>query len=269
MVIWRLLGTGGFLWPCFFSLAACSCQDSPDMRRRFFVPKFDGQQVVMEGAAAHHLGRVLRAQPGQLYELSDGATVWLGRVENVTRDRVEFQLTEQLPAYIAPLKTTLLLAVVKFDAFEWALEKATELGVTRIVPLAAARSEKALLAAAPKRAERWRKILLESSQQSRRVQLPVLGALSEPEAAFPAYDDSLRIFLSESPEAKSLRHSLVGVSASSAVLAIGPEGGWTNDEFAAARRASFTEASLGKLILRTETAVIVSLAVLNFAFSMD
>jgi 16S rRNA (uracil1498-N3)-methyltransferase len=239
------------------------------MRRRFFVPKFDGQHAVMEGEAAHHLGRVLRAQPGQLYELSDGQTVWLGRVENVTRDRVEFQLTEQLPTYIPQLKTTLLLSVVKFDAFEWALEKATELGASRIVPLAAARSEKALLAAAPKRSERWRKILLESAQQSRRVQLPLLDALAKPELAFSTCQDGLQILLSESSGAKSLRDSLASVNANAAVLAIGPEGGWTDDEFSAARQAGFAEASLGRHILRAETAVIASLAILNFALSTD
>ena len=95
----------------------------------------------------------MRAQTGQLYELSDGDKVWLGRIEKVGRDGVEFALVEELPAYQPAADVTLLLAVVKFDAFEWAIEKATELGVSTIVPLAAARSEKALLAAAEKRAE--------------------------------------------------------------------------------------------------------------------
>ena len=74
----------------------------------------------MKGEAAHHLGRVLRAQAGQLYELSDGQRVWLGRIEAVTRERVEFALIEELPAYHPAVELTLLLAVVKFDAFEWA-----------------------------------------------------------------------------------------------------------------------------------------------------
>lgn len=128
----------------------------------------------MRGDKAHHLGVVLRAHVGQLYELSDGAHVWLGRVETVARDRVEFALIEQLPAREPALRTTLLLSIVKFDSFEWAIEKATELGVTSIVPLASARSEKGLLAGAEKRAERWRKIILEAAQQSRRMRLPVL-----------------------------------------------------------------------------------------------
>src|ERR1700688_513929 len=110
----------------------------------------------MEGEAAHHLGRVLRAQQGQLYELSDGQQVRLGRIEKVARDHIEFALLEEIPAHQPAIDVTLLLSVVKFDAFEWALEKATELGVSTVVPLAAARSEKALLAAAVKRSERWK-----------------------------------------------------------------------------------------------------------------
>jgi 16S rRNA (uracil1498-N3)-methyltransferase len=239
------------------------------MRRRFFVDHFENQHASMHGDLAHHVGRVLRAQPGQLYELSDGTTLWLSKIEAVTKDRVDFALLEQLQTHIPQLHTTLLLSIVKFDAFEWALEKATELGVSRIVPIAATRSEKALVAAAVKRAGRWQKILLESSQQSRRVQLPVLAPLTKPEAGFAAPTDSIKILLSESPKAQPLRRLLSAHQSPSATLAIGPEGGWTDAEFADARASSFLEASLGQLILRTETAVIAALANLNFALSPD
>ena len=223
----------------------------------------------MEGEAAHHLGRVLRAQTGQLYELSDGQHARLARIENITRDRIEFALLEELPSNQPSLDVTLLLAIVKFDAFEWAIEKATELGVTTIVPLAAARSEKALLAAAQKRAERWNRILLESSQQSRRVRIPVLGELTKPESAFASCSEGTRVMLSERAEAPLMRAVLDGQRAASAVLVIGPEGGWTDAEFEACRRAGFHEASLGKLILRAETAVVAALASLNYALSAD
>jgi 16S rRNA (uracil1498-N3)-methyltransferase len=239
------------------------------MRRRFFVQKFDHGRATIEDEAAHHVGRVLRAQRGQLYELSDGSSAWLGRIETVTRDRVDFALIEELPSYVPSLQTTLLLAVVKFDAFEWALEKATELGAIRILPLAASRSEKALLSAAPKRAERWKKILLEASQQSRRLQVPQLEALAQPETAFRTNNRGLCVLLSESLNAMPLRDLLSGNQSSSAVLAVGPEGGWTDAEFAAARSAAFQEASLGRLILRTETAVVASLAAINFALSSE
>jgi len=239
------------------------------VRRRFFVQQFEGMNAVMEGEAAHHLGRVLRAQEGQQYELSDGHRVFLARIERAGRDRIDFALEEEVPAHKPRLDVTLLLSIVKFDAFEWAIEKATELGVATIVPLAAVRSEKGLLAAAEKRAERWRKILLEASQQSRRVDLPVLAPAVKPEQAFAAYSGGVRLILSEQLEAGTLRAVLAGKKSDKVVLAIGPEGGWTEAEFAAAHEAGFLEASLGKLILRTETAVIAALASIGFALSAD
>jgi 16S rRNA (uracil1498-N3)-methyltransferase len=237
------------------------------VRRRFFVEKFEADRAVMQADAAHHLGRVLRAQAGQLYELSDGERVRLGRIEKVGRDRVEFALLEELPAHQPSLQVSLLLAVVKFDMFEWAIEKATELGVATIVPLAAARSEKALLSAAAKRAERWKKILLEASQQSRRVRVPVLAELAKPETVFASAREGLRVMLSERPDAPSLRKVLDGQQQTNATLAVGPEGGWTDAEFETARRGGFQEASLGNLILRTETAVVTALASLNYALN--
>jgi len=249
------------------------------MRRRFFVDKFEGGRAELRGEAAEHLGRVLRAEPGQVYELSDGEQVWLGRVEKNSRapsasgqgknGAIEFALIEQIPARESALRIKLLLSVVKFDRMEWSLEKATELGVTEIVPLAAARSEKALILATKKRAERWRKILLESAQQSRRLRPPVLHEIAKTEDAFAAANETVKIILSERADATPLREILQGVSASDVCLAIGPEGGWTDAEFAAAAKNQFREASLGREILRTETAVIASLAILRFALERD
>jgi 16S rRNA (uracil1498-N3)-methyltransferase len=158
---------------------------------------------------------------------------------------------------------------VKFDMFEWAIEKATELGVATIVPLSAARSEKALLSAAGKRADRWSKILLESSQQSRRIRVPFLAELVKPENAFASDKEGLRVMLSERPDAPLIRKALEGQRQTKASLAIGPEGGWTDAEFEAARRGGFQEASLGRLILRAETAVVAALASLNYALNLE
>jgi len=218
----------------------------------------------MTGDAAHHLGRVLRAEPGQLYELSDGQAAWLARIEDVSRDRVNFALVEPITSKEAPFQATLLLSIVKFDSFEWALEKATELGVCTIVPLAAARSEKALLQAAEKRAERWKKILLEASQQSRRVSIPVLTPVEKPGAAF-SRASGFKVMLSERAEARPMRSILPAQGTAQVTLAIGPEGGWTDEEFSTALSVGFREAALGGLILRTETAVIAALAGLNYA----
>jgi 16S rRNA (uracil1498-N3)-methyltransferase len=243
------------------------------VRRRFFVDEFTGTTAVIEGDAAHHLGHVLRAETGQLYELSDGSSAWLARIESVSRGRLEFALLEQLPAPQPTADVILLLSVVKFDAYEWAIEKATELGVSRIIPLAAARSERGLLAAARKRSERWEKILLEASQQSRRLRIPQLGDLAKPSQAFAGQTTGFRLLLSERSDApsigKSLGRSTHATPSVVVALAVGPEGGWTDDELIAARAAGFLEASLGQLILRTETAVIAALATLNFALSPE
>jgi 16S rRNA (uracil1498-N3)-methyltransferase len=247
------------------------------VRRRFFVEGFDGATATLRGESAVHLARVLRAERDQLYELSDGEKVWLARVERAGRDGVEFALVEPVVAQEAPLRIQLLLSIVKFDRFEWCLEKAAELGATEIVPLAAARTGRALIAAAAKRARRWEKILVESAQQARRISPPALAAVAKPEAAFAASPPSTRILFSESREAPALRDILLKVgshptpsrgapqSVRAATLAIGPEGGWTEDELVAARAAGFAEASLGANILRTETAVIAALAILNYA----
>jgi 16S rRNA (uracil1498-N3)-methyltransferase len=243
------------------------------MRRRFFVQEFVSGSAFLRGEAAHHLGRVLRAEAGQVYELSDGESVWLARTERVGKSEVEFSLIERLPALHAPVRIELLLAIVKFDRFEWALEKATELGADEIVPLAAERSEKGLLAATPKRSERWKRILAESAQQARRLRIPELRAAAEPRDAFRTVVGSIRMLLSERSGTTPLRElleSLVGTHTENSVprlvIAIGPEGGWTETEFAAAGAAGFKEAALGANILRTETAVCASLAAVQYAF---
>jgi 16S rRNA (uracil1498-N3)-methyltransferase len=242
------------------------------MRRRFFVEQFEGERATMRGDAAEHLGRVLRAEPGQMYELSDGERVWLARVESIGmlkrgENRVEFSLVEPVVVRESKLRVDLLIALVKFDRFEWCLEKATELGVANIVPMAAARSDKALVAAAEKRRERWEKILVESAQQSRRVSAPKFGAVIATEKVFAASGEAeCKILLSERSEAEPLRNVLRGKTSNSVALAIGPEGGWTDGEVAAAGAAGFAGASLGHLILRTETAVVAGLASVSFAW---
>jgi len=244
------------------------------LRRRFFVPQFNGNAAELRGEAAEHLGKVLRAEAGQVYELSDGKQVRLGRIQRVARNHVEFALMEELSAKGLSPSIALLLAIVKFDRFEWAIEKATELGVVEITPLAAARSERALIAAAPKRAARWEKILFEAAQQSRRLRPPLLRPLARVQEAFSQTaseneNPPLLIFCSEETDAPPLRDFLAKESpaapAPSVRLAIGPEGGWAPAESVTAQAAGFAPASLGPQILRTETAVIAAIAAIQYA----
>jgi 16S rRNA (uracil1498-N3)-methyltransferase len=242
------------------------------MRRRFFVDHFDSNSASLRGDAAEHLGRVLRAEAGQLYELSDGRSVWLGRISRVALSKsgtseINFELIEPVPAREPAVRIHLLLSIMKFDRFEWSLEKATELGVGEITPLAAERTDKPLVAAAAKRHARWEKILLESSQQCRRLRPPVLRQPFRPAEAFAQSKEQLRILLCERPNTKHIREVLASVHGPDAVMAIGPEGGWTDAELASARASNFVEASLWDNILRAETAVITALAILDYAIA--
>lgn len=215
-------------------------------------------QAELNGDDARHLTRVLRVEPGQRYEISDNHNVYLAEIEIARKERVIFRTLEKIESPPLPFQIVLYPALFKFDRFEWMIEKATELGVAEIVPVESIRSERGLERAAHKRVERWRRIAVEASQQSRRAHLP---EVHEP----ISFEDALsrpaetRYVLDEAPGGLSLAraHSQSGTVA----LLIGPEGGWTEDERAACVKSGWTRVSLGPLILRAETAAIAALAI--------
>jgi 16S rRNA (uracil1498-N3)-methyltransferase len=238
-------------------------------RRRFLVERIVDDSAELCGEDARHLARVLRAEPGQQYEISDGAGAYLAEIASVEKDRVSFRVVAAIETPPLTVRLTLFIALIKFDRFEWLAEKATELGVSAIVPVNAARSEKGLLEAARKRADRWRRIVHESSQQSRRLAAPEIGA---PQALSAAIADrtALRYFLDEKPGTTPLLAAIPPPAArkasDSVALLIGPEGGWTDAERTAAIAAGWLPVSLGPLILRAETAAIAAVAILTHAW---
>jgi 16S rRNA (uracil1498-N3)-methyltransferase len=232
-------------------------------RRRFFVDRIHNDHAELTGDNARHLARVLRAEPGQRYELSDNHHAYLAEIRSVTSARVTFHVLEPLSAPPPSPQVTLYAALIKSDRFEWLIEKATELGVARIVPVIADRAEKGLASAAPKRIDRWRKIAHESSQQSRRLKIPEI-LLPEPFAATMADPVRYRFFLEENPGAPPLL-SLVPTETHAFSILTGPEGGWTDPERALASAAGWKAVSLGANILRAETAAIAALAILSQA----
>ena len=131
-----------------------------------------GGAAELRGDEARHLTRVLRVEPGQRFEISDNQQAYLAEIAEARGERVVFHVIEALPPSPFPVSITLCASLIKFDRFEWIIEKATELGVDRILPVEAARTEKGLFDASRKRSERWARIARESSQQSRRVRIP-------------------------------------------------------------------------------------------------
>jgi 16S rRNA (uracil1498-N3)-methyltransferase len=214
----------------------------------------------LRGDEARHLTRVLRVEAGQRYEISDNQAAYLAEIVEARGERVVFRVLEPIPTTPMPVHITLCAALVKFDRFEWMIEKATELGVERILPVEAARSEKGLFEASSKRAARWQRIARESSQQSRRVRAPEILPAVVFERSL-AENADCRYFLDEA-EAPPLLRVLPADRPGSvhAAVLLGPEGGWTEAERQLAVTAGWQPASLGPLVLRSETAAAAAIA---------
>jgi 16S rRNA (uracil1498-N3)-methyltransferase len=239
-------------------------------RRRWIAEHWDEATATIDGAQAEHLARVLRAQPGMEADVVAGGHVFHAEVAAVTlageQSEVRFNLIAELEADPA-LPVTLAIAIYKFDHMEWAIEKATELGVAAIAPMIARRTEKHLALAAEKRVERWRRIAHESAKQSRRSDVPAIYDPAPLEARVKAASDATRIVLAEQERTTSLRHAMEEVLAASGEkmpvleFALGPEGGWAPAEEALFDASGWRAVSLGPRILRAETAAVAALAV--------
>jgi 16S rRNA (uracil1498-N3)-methyltransferase len=231
-------------------------------RRRWIADEVHGDVAALVGEHALHLARVLRAKVGQEFDILTGESVRRGRITHVSDERVEFELGSPAEA-VDETELTLLLAVFKFDRFEWALEKCTELGASRIVPLLARRTDANLAKAAEKRIERWRRIARESAEQSRRIAPPeITGPMKLKQAL--GIDSAIRTVLSENEKITTLREVVeTNADADSLALAIGPEGGWSEEELKAFASAGWISAALGETILRAETAAMAATAVVR------
>jgi len=227
-------------------------------RRRWIADEFSDNEAAIVGDHAAHLVRVLRVQVGEEFDIAAGSAVRRGKVTRISPERVEFELGEVLAA-AAATRISLLLAIFKFDRLEWAIEKCTELGVARIVPVIARRTDTHLASASAKRVERWRKIALQAAEQSRRSCPP---EISDPLKLKEAVKESggMKIVLSES-EHKVLLRDVLHADYADVLLAIGPEGGWSEDELQLFQQAGWISASLGPTILRAETAAIAAVAI--------
>jgi 16S rRNA (uracil1498-N3)-methyltransferase len=233
-------------------------------RRRWIADEFTATHAAITADNAVHLARVLRARLGQEFEIVCGDEVRLGRISAISADgnRVEFELGKVIAAHVAGAQVHLLLAVFKFDRMEWALEKATELGVGSITPLIARRTDAHLASAAQKRVERWRKIGREAAQQSRRSGEPQIKEPLDLKSALQQVPiEDLRLVLSENERDLSLKSALAAQVNAQVHLAVGPEGGWTEDELHLFANSDWQAVSLGPTILRAETAAIAAVAI--------
>ena len=243
-------------------------------RRRWMADEVSGNTAALVGEHAAHLARVLRAEVGQEFDIATGEEVRRGTITTISYDRIEFALgaKQHLTLRSAAPTITLALAIFKFDRMEWAIEKCTEIGVARIIPVIARRTDAHLASAAVKRRERWQRIVRQAAEQARRPAPPEIAApvkLKDLDVEGVLAADALRVVLDESLAGSDvdtqlgevLQSNSFGVETKDEVtLAVGPEGGWADGELSWFYDEGWVAASLGETILRAETAAIVATA---------
>lgn len=239
---------------------------------RLFVPaeQWIEKEVVVRGSDVKYLTRVLRLGTGDGVTVFDGkGRVYEAFIRKINGGEVVLSLSRAVVDDTEPrVKVTLLQAIPKGDKMDLVVQKATELGVARIIPVLTERVVVHLDGdRAAKKQERWQKVAREAARQCGRSAVPVVGAVCafEEALAVAAPGDSLRLMPWEGEEKLSLRSALQGKDPAAVTLFVGPEGGFSRAEVEAAKACGFCTVSLGRRILRTETAGMVVLALVLYS----
>ncbi len=250
--------------------------------RRVYVPheNWSAESLLVRGTEAHHLKNVLRAHPGDSFEFIDGKGRWARAVitQIVSQGEMECRILEQTQT-TSPDENhfVLLQALIRFEKWEWILEKAVELSVTKVVPLVTVHTEAKWREITASRWKRWQRILTEATKQCRRLHIPLLARPTQFDEAVSQVHGDVKLMLSEKPGTPPLRgrarESLPGQvrpddrpGERRLAVAIGPEGGWAEEEIVFAENYQFLPVSLGETILRSETAAIAALAIARYEF---
>jgi 16S rRNA (uracil1498-N3)-methyltransferase len=239
--------------------------------RRFIIPPHAvrGDTVTITGDLFHHMARVLRLKKGARLSLSDGnGHEYMGFIDQLDGESLAVKLEEASIDHAAESgpKITLFQGLAKGDKLELIIQKSTELGVAEIVPFVAARSvSRPAAGRIQEKLERWRRIALEAARQSRRMTVPQVTFAADLSEVCRQADHPVKLLLWEEEQTRSLRMLLAGIQSPQRIAVIvGPEGGLTSEEVACALKCGFISVSLGKRIVRTETAGLAILAILQF-----
>lgn len=237
----------------------------------FFVPPhwIHGSTVLLGEPVVHQLRNVLRMRPGAVIVVLDNEG-WAYEIEltGIEKNQAAGQVIERRPAAGEPaIEVTLYQCLLKKDNFEWVLQKGTEVGVNRFVPVIAQRTIMAEREQVkPAKRTRWERIITEAAEQSRRGRLPVLeNPVLFEQALVDAAKSDLALIPWEKEPDRTLRAVRDAAVAHVAIL-IGPEGGFADDEIALARQHGVIPVTLGPRILRAETAAIAAALLVLYEF---
>jgi 16S rRNA (uracil1498-N3)-methyltransferase len=237
---------------------------------RVFVdaPLETGELLSLPPGPAQHLTRVLRLESGDALTIFNGhGGEYAATIESVRRDKVSVSVgAHRAVERESPLATTLLQGLARGEKMDQILQKATELGVTRVIPVMTARSNVRLDAdTAPRKQEHWRGVVVGACEQSGRNRVPDVAHPQAFAAALVAAEAELKLVLAPDDGAASLQSLVAARNPGSVALLVGPEGGLDEEEIRTAEAAGFIRSLLGPRVLRTETAALAALAALQFA----
>ena len=237
-------------------------------RHRFFAPSAQiiGENIFLSAEESQHLARVLRLVPGAIVFAFDGEGIeYECEIAVVHKANTQLKIQSRLGNEVeSPLQLTLGQALVKSDKFDLVVQKATELGVSKIIPLMTEHCEFRKAENLDGRLQRWRRIALEATKQCGRRRIPVITDAQKFEdfCKTQVTGNTKRFILSERGGKPFGNQS----TASKVTIAIGPEGGWHDSELALAQTCDFASIHLGARILRTETAAITAVSLAQFLF---
>ncbi len=244
------------------------------MRRFFTEPEaVQGDTILFDAELAHHMGKVLRLAPGEQVTVCTGdGMVYVAELEQFSRDSVTARILETMGNQKeTEVQIVLYQGMPKGDKLELIIQKCTELGISAVIPVETGRSIVHLDSSkAAKKIDRWQKIAHEASQQSKRVQVPVIGPYLSWKQCLQQLqqDDGLTIIFWEDEQTQSLKVLLKSQpqKPQKINLIVGPEGGLSEDEVNQLRDLGAVSASLGKRILRTETAGLAGTAIILYEY---
>ena len=243
------------------------------MQRYFISPaQFQEDTAVITGEDARHITKVMRGRPGDQFYVSDGVTrEVLAAIKEIGPDSVIAEVIEELAMTQEPhLKVTIAQSLPKGDKMELVIQKCTEIGAAAFVPFLSERTIVQYDAKKEaKRLDRWRKITKEAAEQAHRSKIPevnapiswkqLLGLFSEYDAVLFCYEKEHGSQLRDVLKPFALKAAANPETASSLMLIVGPEGGFTEDECRMAEEAGAVSVGLGRRILRCETAGMTAL----------
>ena len=234
---------------------------------RFFIPPdaITGETAVLPDDKAHQIRNVLRMQPGERIILLDNSgDEYLAQLEQVTRDTVTAQILQRQRAAAEPaVSLTVYQSLLKKSNFEWVLQKGTELGVRRFVPLVTRHTIRNERSVSPNKMARWRRILTEAAEQCGRGRVPELMPVAALPDALAHVEANVALMPTVAESARSVRAALSSTAAPGALaLFIGPEGGFAPEEREQAWAHDAIPVTLGSRILRAETAAVVAVTLI-------